>query len=99
MALKMGNSASASVLKMSSSQALDAAPSSAIDAETMARIEAMIAMELPEELRTSAKGLLRAVVGKVAVPGHFDAFCCQAFSKPEWAAASSVLIGPIAAGR
>ena len=92
MALKMGNSASASVLKMSSSQALDAAPSSAIDAETMARIEAMIAMELPEELRTSAKGLLRAVVGKVAVPGHFDAFCCQAFSKPEWAAASSVLI-------
>lgn len=92
MALKMGNSASASALKMSSSQALDAASSSAINAETMARIEAMIAMELPAELRTSAKGLLRAMVSRVAVPGHFDAFCCQAFSKPEWAAASSVLI-------
>ncbi|MCF7788477.1 MAG: hypothetical protein K9N47_20315 [Prosthecobacter sp.] len=77
---------------MSSSQALDAASSSAIDPETMMRIEALIATELPEELRNSAKGLLRAVAGKVAVPGHFDAFCCQAFSKPEWAAAGSVLI-------
>lgn len=92
MALKMGNSASASALKMSSSQVLDASSSSAIDAETMQRIEAMIESGLPEELRTSAKGLLRAVVGKVAVPGHFDAFCCQAFSKPEWAAAGSLLI-------
>ena len=92
MTLKMGNSASASALKMSSSQALDVSPSSSIDAETMTRIEAMIATELPEELRASAKGLLRAMVGKVAVPGHFDAFCCQAFSKPEWAAAGSLLI-------
>ncbi len=92
MALKMGNSASSSAVKMSSSQVLDAASSSAIDSETMLRIEVMIDKELPEELRASAKGLLRAVVGKVAVPGHFDAFCCQAFSKPEWAAASSLLI-------
>lgn len=88
----MGNSASASALKMSSSQALDASPSSSIDAETMLRIEAMIESGLPEELRTSAKSLLRAVAAKVAVPGHFDAFCCQAFSKPEWAAAGSLLI-------
>ncbi|OYW74539.1 MAG: hypothetical protein B7Z37_17310 [Verrucomicrobia bacterium 12-59-8] len=92
MALKMGNRASASAVKMSSSQVLDAASSSAINAETMMRIEAIIATELPEELRASAQGLLRAVAGKVAVPGHFDAFCCQAFAKPEWAAASSVLI-------
>lgn len=88
----MGNSASAPAVKISSSQVLDAASSSAIDPETMVRIEAIIATELPEELRSSAKGLLRAVAGKVAVPGHFDAFCCQAFSKPEWAAAGSLLI-------
>lgn len=92
MALKMGNSASASALKMSSSQVLDASSSSAIDTETMLRIEVMIDNGLPEELRASAKGLLRAVAAKVAVPGHFDAFCCQAFSKPEWAAAGSLLI-------
>ncbi len=92
MALKMGNRASASAVKGSSSQVLDGGSSSAINPETMIRIEMMIATELPEELRTSAKGLLRAVVGRVAVPGHFDAFCCQAFSKPEWAAAGSLLI-------
>ncbi len=92
MALKMGNSASASAMKMSSSQVLDASSSSAIDAETMLRLEVMIDTGLPEELRSSAKGLLRAMAGKVAVPGHFDAFCCQAFSKPEWAAAGSLLI-------
>ncbi|MDI1311236.1 hypothetical protein [Prosthecobacter sp.] len=77
---------------MSSSQALDAGSSSAIDSAAMLRIETFIATELPDELRASAKALLRAVAGKVAVPGHFDAFCCQAFSKPEWAAASSLLI-------
>ncbi|MCX6849657.1 MAG: hypothetical protein NTY98_12110, partial [Verrucomicrobia bacterium] len=77
---------------MSSSQVLDASSSSAIDTETMLRIEVMIDNGLPEELRASAKGLLRAVAAKVAVPGHFDAFCCQAFSKPEWAAAGSLLI-------
>lgn len=92
MALKMGNSASASAVKVSSSQVLDAGSSSAIDAETMVRIEAFIGTELPDELRASAKALLRAMAGKVAVPGHFDAFCCQAFSKPEWAAAGSLLI-------
>lgn len=91
----MGNSASASSTKMSSSQMLDADSSSAIDAETMRRIETMIETGLPEELRASAKGLLRAVAGNVAVPGHFDAFCCQAFSKPEWAAVGSVLIAEL----
>jgi len=92
MALKMGNSASASAVKMSSSHALDAAPGSVTESKEMLRIEAFIESDLPQELRASAKGLLRAVSSKVAVPGHFDAFCCQAFSKPEWAAASSLLI-------
>ncbi|MFC5454912.1 hypothetical protein [Prosthecobacter fluviatilis] len=80
---------------MSSSQVLEASSCGAIDAETMQRLEAMIESNLPEELRGSAVGLLRAVAGKVAVPGHFDAFCCQAFSKPEWAAAGSVLIAEL----
>ena len=92
MVLKMGNSATASVEKMSSSHALDAGASGGIDPQTIKSIEAFIEAEVPEELRASAKGLLRAVSTKVAVPGHYDAFCCQAFSKPEWAAASSVLI-------
>ncbi|MBB5033567.1 hypothetical protein [Prosthecobacter vanneervenii] len=60
--------------------------------EAARRLETLIEAELPEELRSSARGLLRAVVNKVAVPGHFDAFCCQAFAKPEWAAVSSRLI-------
>ena len=89
MALKMGNSASASASKMSSSPVLDTSSSNSAESQ---RIEAIIATELPEDLRTSARSLLRAVCSKVAVPGHFDAFCCQAFSKPEWAAVSSVLI-------
>jgi hypothetical protein len=92
MALKMGNSASASAVKMSSSHALDAGPGTVTESQAMLRIEAFIESELPQELRASAKGLLRAVSSKVAVPGHFDAFCCQAFSKPEWAASSSLLI-------
>jgi hypothetical protein len=87
MMLKMGNSASASVLKTTSGSVSDA-PSRG----ESSRLEALIETELPEELRVSARGLLRAVSGKVAVPGHFDAFCCQAFSKPEWAAVSSQLI-------
>lgn len=95
MALKMGNSASASALKMSSSNLLDTS-SGSVDAASESglppRMAALIEAELPTELRPSARGLLRAVVTKVAVPGHFDAFCCQAFSKPEWAAASSPLI-------
>ncbi len=92
MALKMGNSATASVVKMTSSHALDAAHGGVVESEEMTRLDAIIETELPQELRASAKGLLRAVASKVAVPGHFDAFCCQAFSKPEWAATSSLLI-------
>jgi len=92
MALKMGNSASASALKMSSSHAQEPSAEGVAGAPAALSIATLIETELPEELRASARGLLRAVATKVAVPGHFDAFCCQAFSKPEWAAASSLLI-------
>ncbi|WP_395744162.1 hypothetical protein [Prosthecobacter sp.] len=88
----MGNSATASVGKTTSSPALEAPPGSAVEAQELKRIDAIIDTQLPPELHVSAKSLLRAVAGKTAVPGHFDAFCCQAFSKPEWAAASSLLI-------
>ncbi|WP_395748659.1 hypothetical protein [Prosthecobacter sp.] len=83
---------------MSSSLGLEFASggeSEAPPSEETLKIEAWIGTELPEELRGSAKALLKAVASKVAVPGHFDAFCCQAFSKPEWAAAGSMLIAEI----
>ena len=95
MALKMGNSATASVGKTASSQGLDAASSSIAESQAFTRIQSIIETVIPQELRASAKDLLRAVASKVAVPGHFDAFCCQAFSKPEWAALSSPLIAEI----
>lgn len=59
------------------------------------QIEAMIASEIPAELQACARDLLRAVTAKVAVAEHFDAFCGQAFSKPEWAAAASPLIAEL----
>lgn len=92
----MGSSVSELDLQMSPSLgtgggAVDRASAPPVT-EAATRTEMIIDTELPEELRGTAKGLLRAVVNKVAVPGHFDAFCCQAFSKPEWASVSSRLI-------
>lgn len=58
----------------------------------IARIEAMIATGLPGDLQQLARSLLDSIMSKVAIAGHFDAFCTHAFSKPEWAAAASPLI-------
>lgn len=55
----------------------------------------VIATHLPQELQESAQELVRSVAVKVAVAEHFDAFCGQAFSKPEWAAAASPVIAEI----
>ncbi|MGV3662933.1 MAG: hypothetical protein ACO1TE_22300 [Prosthecobacter sp.] len=55
----------------------------------------VIATHLPAELQASARDLVRAVAMRVAVAEHFDAFCGQAFSKPEWAAAASPVIAEI----
>lgn len=63
--------------------------------ELASRVEGVIDAELPEELRSSARDLLRAVLGKVAVAEHFDAFCGTAFSKREWAAAASPVIAEL----
>lgn len=59
------------------------------------RMAQMIATELPVELRPSALALARAIAVKVAVAEHFDAFCGQAFSKPEWAAAASPVVADL----
>jgi hypothetical protein len=67
----------------------------AISAGEYERVESMIAAEIPAELQASARALLRAVAGKVAVAEHFDAFCGQAFSKPEWASSASPLIAEL----
>lgn len=85
------------------SRATAVKPSAPASGETVAsaadagheQVEAMIASEIPAELQAGARDLLRAVAGKVAVAEHFDAFCGQAFSKPEWAAAASPLIAEL----
>ncbi|MEZ5388171.1 MAG: hypothetical protein R3F13_21910 [Prosthecobacter sp.] len=59
------------------------------------QMEQVIATELPGELRPSALELLRAIMLKVAVAEHFDAFCGQAFAKPEWAAAASPVLADL----
>lgn len=60
--------------------------------ENLERAHQLIIAELPAELQNSALALLHAVTVKVAVAEHFDAFCAQAFSKPEWAAVASPVI-------
>ncbi|HEY1051995.1 MAG TPA: hypothetical protein VGE39_19630 [Prosthecobacter sp.] len=61
----------------------------------VASFDEVVATHLPEELQDSARELVRSVALKVAVAEHFDAFCGQAFSKPEWAAAASPVIAEI----
>jgi len=63
--------------------------------ETAARMAQVIATGLPPELRAAGLELLRAIRVKVAVAEHFDAFCSQAFAKPEWAAAASPVVADL----
>ena len=65
------------------------------DVAWVGSFDPLIAEMLPPELQPGARDLVRAVAAKVAVAEHFDAFCGQAFSKPEWAAAASPLIAEI----
>ncbi|MDZ4404538.1 hypothetical protein [Prosthecobacter sp.] len=94
----MGTRATAATAKTPAStvQATSAGVlSESLPEEMVERVEAMITSEIPAELQASARSLLRAVAAKVAVAEHFDAFCGQAFSKPEWAAAASPLIAEL----
>jgi len=88
----MGTSATSTAARTRASSLL-AVPQGVV-AETSS-IELLIASELPIELQASASNLLHAFASKVAVAEHFDAFCGQAFSKPEWAAAASPVIAEI----
>jgi len=55
-------------------------------------VRTLVQMTLPEELKKAAGELLDSLRTNAGVSERFDAFCCQAFSKPEWAAASSTVI-------
>lgn len=59
------------------------------------RMAQVISAELPPELVPVCLELLRATKCRVAVAEHFDAFCSQAFSKPEWAAAASPIVADL----
>lgn len=59
------------------------------------RLRLLIADNLPAELRKLAIDLMESVSGNTAVAERFDAFCVQAFSKPEWAAPASAFIGEL----
>lgn len=85
-------------VKTPASSALAAPPGAVTElppGEGFSYVESMIATDLPAELQASARDLLHAVIAKVAVAEHFDAFCGQAFSKPEWAAAASPMIAEL----
>lgn len=66
-----------------------------IDSAWIDSFEEVITTLLPVELQSGARDLVRSVAMRVAVAEHFDAFCSQAFSKPDWAAAASPLIAEI----
>jgi len=93
----MGSSATTvkSSSPASGDAAVPAAKQQAMPTGAFESVEAMIATDIPIELQASARELLRSVAGRVAVAEHFDAFCGQAFSKPEWAAAASPLIAEL----
>lgn len=90
MAVSMGTRAIESALFTSASSKL-----SEEDNAWVASFDNAIATHLPEELQHSARELVRSVALKVAVAEHFDAFCGQAFSKPDWAAAASPVIAEV----
>lgn len=98
MTLNMGASATVTATKTPVSRVLTAAHGATHEAparEVVEQVEIMIAADLPAELQASARALLHAVVVRVAVAEHFDAFCGQAFSKPDWAAAASPIIAEL----
>ena len=59
------------------------------------RVKLVIEDKLPQELRKLALDLMDSMRTNAAVPERFDAFCVQAFSKPEWAVPSSALLGEL----
>ncbi len=85
----MGTRATESAISSASGKLSDS------DRAWVESFENVITTHLSAELQQSARDLVRSVALRVAVAEHFDAFCGQAFSKPEWAAAASPVIAEI----
>ncbi len=96
MALSMVTSATKSSHKTPAGSEQSSASDITDERRAMAeRMAQVIATELPPELHPSALELSKAIMVKVAVAEHFDAFCGQAFAKPEWAAAASPVLADL----
>lgn len=63
--------------------------------ERTQRLQSLMADNMPAELRKLAGDLMDSLRQNVAVAERFDAFCAQAFSKPEWAVPASAFISEL----
>ena len=63
-----------------------------------AQLKELIETALPKELRKLALDLLDSLRNNAGVAERFDAFCVQAFSKPDWAVQASAVIGELFEG-
>ena len=57
------------------------------------RVNLLIDDSLPEPLRKLARDLMDSMRNNAGVSERLDAFCVQAFSKPNWAVPSSAMLG------
>jgi|GEM_PF-557871 hypothetical protein len=63
--------------------------------ERTQRLRVLIDDNLPTELHKLAADLMSSLRHNAGVAERFDAFCVQAFSKPEWAVPASAFIGEL----
>jgi len=63
--------------------------------ERARRLRVLIDDNLPNELRKLSEDLMDSLLHNAGVAERFDAFCVQAFSKPEWAVPASAFIGEL----
>lgn len=63
--------------------------------ERTQRLRVLIDDNLPTELHKLAADLMSSLRHNAGVAERFDAFCVQAFSKPDWAVPSSAFIGEL----
>jgi hypothetical protein len=63
--------------------------------ERQERMRLLMETNLPDELRKLATDLMHSLRHNAGVAERFDAFCVQAFSKPDWAVPASAVIGEL----
>ena len=63
--------------------------------ERTQRLRVLIDDNLPTELHKLAADLISSLRHNAGVAERFDAFCVQAFSKPDWAVTASAFIGEL----